>query len=197
MPAGEGYRELLLAKVLVGEVADLGRKTDRTLKFPPEREPGLRCACGSALCARAGGSVGRRSPSSTALAQAFVACRYDTVKGVTTAHCQACLATAHRAGIRAARVCLAGMPWPPMGHPGMPAALVAKGPPWPPPWPPWPPEVMASVAKAQAAAITAAGGAPQAGGSRVFFDPSEHLLTSFHTSLIVEFGGHLPTLSLF
>ena len=52
MPAGEGYRELLLAKVLVGEAADLGRKTDRTLKFPPEREPGLRCACGSALCTR-------------------------------------------------------------------------------------------------------------------------------------------------
>ena len=87
----------------------------------------------------------------------------------TTAPCQACLATAHRAGIRAARVCLAGMPWPPTGHPGMPAALVAKGPPWPPPWPPWPPEVMASVAKAHAAAITAAGGAPQAGGVKGVF----------------------------
>jgi hypothetical protein len=29
------------------------------------------------------------------------------------------------------------------------------------------------------------------------FDPPEHLLTSFHTVLIVEFGGHLPTLPSF
>ena len=48
MRPGEGYRELLLAKVLVGEAADLGRKTDKALKFPPEREPGMRCACGTA-----------------------------------------------------------------------------------------------------------------------------------------------------
>ena len=32
-------------------------------------------------------------------------------------------------------------------------------------------------------------GAPQ---SRVFFDPPEHLLTSFRTMLRVRFGGHLP-----
>jgi hypothetical protein len=40
-------------------------------------------------------------------------------------------------------------------------------------------------------------GAPQAGGSRVFLTPPPpppgHLLTSFHTILIVRFGGHLPT----
>jgi hypothetical protein len=34
-------------------------------------------------------------------------------------------------------------------------------------------------------------------GSRVFLIPLEHLLTSFHTILIVEFGGHLPTLPSF
>ena len=94
MLAGEGYRELLLAKVLVGEAADLGRKTDRALKFPAERGSGLRCACGSATYA-----VGRQSPGSTALAQAIVACRYDTVKGVTSAPCQACLAAGQRAGV--------------------------------------------------------------------------------------------------
>ena len=46
MQVGEGYRELLLARVAVGEVADLGKKTDRTLKFPPKRDDasGLRCA---------------------------------------------------------------------------------------------------------------------------------------------------------
>jgi hypothetical protein len=40
-------------------------------------------------------------------------------------------------------------------------------------------------------------GAPQTGGSRVFFKrpraSSEHLLTSCHTILVVEFGGHPPT----
>ena len=30
-------------------------------------------------------------------------------------------------------------------------------------------------------------------GVKVVFDPPEHLLTSFHTILMVEFGGHLPT----
>jgi hypothetical protein len=48
MPAGEGYRELLLAKVLVGEVADLGRPRPEhnQLKCPPTRDDGplLRCA---------------------------------------------------------------------------------------------------------------------------------------------------------
>jgi hypothetical protein len=34
-----------------------------------------------------------------------------------------------------------------------------------------------------------AAGAPQARGSRGFSDPLEHLLTSFHTILIVVFGG--------
>jgi hypothetical protein len=38
-----------------------------------------------------------------------------------------------------------------------------------------------------------AAGAPQAGVSRGFSDPLEHLLTSFHTTIIVEFGGQLPT----
>ena len=54
MPAGEGYRELLLARVLVGEAADLGRKTDKTLTFPPERDDasGLRCAYGLVVGAR-------------------------------------------------------------------------------------------------------------------------------------------------
>ena len=40
-------------------------------------------------------------------------------------------------------------------------------------------------------------GAPQAGGSRMFLTHPEHLLTSFHTILIVEFGGHLPIFSSF
>jgi hypothetical protein len=40
-------------------------------------------------------------------------------------------------------------------------------------------------------------GAPQAGGSRVFLTPLEHLLTSFYTCLIMKFGGHSPTLSSF
>jgi hypothetical protein len=85
--AGEGYRELLLAKVLVGEAADLGRTTalsagrNSALKFPPKRDNSRM--------------------------------RYDTVKGVTTAPCQACLA----AGIRVGRASLAGVP----------AALLAKG----------------------------------------------------------------------
>jgi hypothetical protein len=35
--------------------------------------------------------------------------------------------------------------------------------------------------------------APQTGGSRGFFDPPEHLLTSVHTILIEEFDGHLPS----
>ena len=38
MPAGEGYRELLLAKVLVGEAADFGKRVDREIVCPPPRE---------------------------------------------------------------------------------------------------------------------------------------------------------------
>ena len=60
MRPGEGYRELLLAKVLVGEAADLGPNTALTagrnsaLKFPPKRDNSrMRCACGFAACARA------------------------------------------------------------------------------------------------------------------------------------------------
>jgi hypothetical protein len=34
-------------------------------------------------------------------------------------------------------------------------------------------------------------------GVKGVFDTPEHLLTSFHTILIVEFGGHLPTLTSF
>ena len=34
-------------------------------------------------------------------------------------------------------------------------------------------------------------------GGQGCFDPPEQLLTSFHTILIVEFGGHLPTLPSF
>ena len=57
MQAGEGYRELLLARVAVGEAADLGKKTDKTLKFPPKRDDasGLRCAYGLAAGARSNG----------------------------------------------------------------------------------------------------------------------------------------------
>jgi hypothetical protein len=40
-------------------------------------------------------------------------------------------------------------------------------------------------------------GAPRAGGPRMFLTPPEHLLTFFHTIVIVEFGDHLPTLPLF
>ena len=35
------------------------------------------------------------------------------------------------------------------------------------------------------------------GGQGVFLTPPGHLLTPFHTILIVEFGGHLPTLPSF
>ena len=34
-------------------------------------------------------------------------------------------------------------------------------------------------------------------GVKGVFDPPEHLLTSFHTFLVVEFGGHLPSLPSF
>jgi hypothetical protein len=40
-------------------------------------------------------------------------------------------------------------------------------------------------------------GAPQTGGVKGVFDPPEHLLTSFHTVLMVESGGHLPTFPSF
>ena len=78
----------------------------------------------------------RRVRARAFAAQAFGACRYDTVKGVTTAPCQACLA----AGMHAARASLMA---------GMPAAVAAKG-------PPWPPAVAAVAAKAQASALAAA-----------------------------------------
>jgi hypothetical protein len=42
-------------------------------------------------------------------------------------------------------------------------------------------------------AATVRAGAPQTRGLRVFLTPPEHRFTSFHTFLIVEFGGHIPT----
>ena len=39
--------------------------------------------------------------------------------------------------------------------------------------------------------------APQTGGVKGGFEPPGHLLTSFHTVLIMEFGGHLPSLPSF
>ena len=50
---------------------------------------------------------------------------------------------------------------------------------------------------ARVRAKEAGAGAPQTGGSRFFFDLPEHLLTSFHTILIVKFGGNLPTIPSF
>ena len=41
-----------------------------------------------------------------------------------------------------------------------------------------------------AAACAVALGAPQARGQGCFFDPPEHLLTSFHTVFMLAFGGH-------
>ena len=49
----------------------------------------------------------------------------------------------------------------------------------------------------KAAVVTVEDGTPQTGGAKGGFWPpwasSEHLLTSLHTILEVEFGGHLPT----
>jgi hypothetical protein len=45
--------------------------------------------------------------------------------------------------------------------------------------------------------LTVATGAPQAGGSRRFLTPPGHLLTSFHTVLMMQFCVGLPTLPSF
>jgi hypothetical protein len=56
---------------------------------------------------------------------------------------------------------------------------------------------MASVIAAALGLSVVRLGAPQAGGVKGVFDLPEHLLTSFHTILMVEFGGHLPTVPSF
>jgi hypothetical protein len=41
--------------------------------------------------------------------------------------------------------------------------------------------------------VSCLSGLRRPGGSKGFFDPPEHLLTSFHTIIRVRFGGNLPS----